>query len=451
MFHFFKKQNKANQRTQKVITNVLASYGIKGASVVLQFLLIRFTLEYLTKTEYGIWLTLSSLLSWLTFFDIGLGNGLRNKLAEALANDEQVQAKSYVSTAYAVIGLFFSLIGIAIFASTYFIDWAIILNAKTGITTNIALIVAITFACFCLNFILQLINTILLADQKSAIADFNLFLGNLLITGLVFYIKGQPDGSLLTIALIHSVIPLIILLIASIYFFNGLYRSIAPSFTHVQIHYFKDLMGVGIKFFIMQIGIIILFFTDNLIIAHLFEPAQVVPYNIANKYFSLLSIGFLILTGPFWSAITEAYTLKDIAWIKKMVRRLIQFWIGGVVLSFVLLALSQPFYGFWLDEKISIPLSLSICNVLYIITFTWSNIFGVFLSGTGIIRLSMYLSIFESLLNIPLSIFLAKFMGLGITGVLLATVICMSFSCVIFPIQYLKIIRGQAKGIWIQT
>ncbi|MCK7523619.1 MAG: hypothetical protein MZV64_41275 [Ignavibacteriales bacterium] len=63
------------------------------------------TLNYLGKTEYGIWLTLASILSWLINLDFGLGNGLRNKLAEALALNDIKLARIYVSTAYAVFSV----------------------------------------------------------------------------------------------------------------------------------------------------------------------------------------------------------------------------------------------------------------------------------------------------------------------------------------------------------
>ena len=43
------------------------------------------------------------MLSWFLLLDIGLGSGLRNKLANAIALDEHKKAQEYVSTAYFTI------------------------------------------------------------------------------------------------------------------------------------------------------------------------------------------------------------------------------------------------------------------------------------------------------------------------------------------------------------
>ena len=87
-----------DERTIKVKKNILASVLIKGVDFLVYLLLVPVTLGYLNQYEYGIWLTLSSILMWINSFDIGLGNGLRNKLSEALAQNDKKLCKSYVST-----------------------------------------------------------------------------------------------------------------------------------------------------------------------------------------------------------------------------------------------------------------------------------------------------------------------------------------------------------------
>ena len=73
---------------------------LKGGSIAISLLLVPLTLSYLNEYEYGVWLTLSSVLSWIYILDIGLGNGLRNKLTEAIALDDLKLAKIYVSTTF---------------------------------------------------------------------------------------------------------------------------------------------------------------------------------------------------------------------------------------------------------------------------------------------------------------------------------------------------------------
>jgi O-antigen/teichoic acid export membrane protein len=102
----------------------------------------------------------------------------------------------------------------------------------------------------------------------------------------------------------------------------------------------------------------------------------------------------------------------------------------------------------WVGEDIKIPFVLSIFMGLFVVIANWNNIFGSFINGIGKVRIQLYYSVFVAVLNIPLSIFLAKDAGLGITGVIISTNICLIMASIWSPIQYLKIINGRATGIW---
>ena len=84
-------------------------------------------------------------------------------------------------------------------------------------------------------------------------------------------------------------------------------------------------MGLGGRFFIMQLSSIIIFTTDNLLITQLFGPAEVTVYDVVYKLFSLISIGHNIILLPLWSGFTDAYVKSDIKWIRKTLKKLIYF------------------------------------------------------------------------------------------------------------------------------
>jgi len=84
----------------------------------------------------------------------------------------------------------------------------------------------------------------------------------------------------------------------------------------------------------------------------------------------------------------------------------------------------------------------------YVILATWCNLWAYFINGTGKIRLSLYIAVFQAVANIPLAIFLARNLRLGPQGVVLATMIVMLVSAVLAPVQSLKIIAGKDRGLW---
>ena len=77
-----------NKRTLRAKRNITVSFISKAISIMISFIIVPLTLGYVGRVEYGIWMTISSIIAWFSFFDIGLGNGLRNKLAEALAKED---------------------------------------------------------------------------------------------------------------------------------------------------------------------------------------------------------------------------------------------------------------------------------------------------------------------------------------------------------------------------
>lgn len=76
---------RGSERSVKAKKNILYMLLIKGGNILIGLLLVPLTLEYVDSEKYGIWMALSSMVAWISFFDIGISNGLKNRLAEALA------------------------------------------------------------------------------------------------------------------------------------------------------------------------------------------------------------------------------------------------------------------------------------------------------------------------------------------------------------------------------
>ena len=100
--HFF---TRGHERTQTIKKNVVVSFLLKGASVLVSLLNVPLAIRYVDSMQYGVWLTLSAMFTWFTLFDIGFGNGLKNKLTEALAKGDDTRARAYVSTTYFAVAV----------------------------------------------------------------------------------------------------------------------------------------------------------------------------------------------------------------------------------------------------------------------------------------------------------------------------------------------------------
>ncbi|MFN8248981.1 MAG: polysaccharide biosynthesis C-terminal domain-containing protein [Ferruginibacter sp.] len=440
--------NKGHHRSVKAKKNILASFVIKGCNIAISLILVPLTIHYVNPTQYGIWLTLSSIIGWFAFFDIGFGNGLRNKFAEALAKNDHGLARIYLSTTYAILSIIVVCLLLVFLCINPFLNWSRILNTPADMAAELSILALLVFVFFCLQFVLQLITTVITANQQPAKASFFNFLGSLFSLSIIFILTRTTSGNLIYLALSLGFTPVLVLTASSLWFYTHEYRKYAPSIRFVKFSYARSLMGLGLKFFIIQIAAVVLYETSNLIITQLFGPAQVTSYNVAYKYFGIIPMVMGIIMTPFWSAFTEAWVKQDFAWIKNTMRKLQMLWAGLSLLAIVMLLLSGFVYKWWVGKDIAIQVSISVAMASYVIINAWNGIYSQFLNGVGKIKLQLYTALAGTLVNIPLAIYLGK--TLGIYGVVLSTTIISIMGAILSPMQYNKIIHNNARGIWAQ-
>ena len=90
MLNKIKGLNKTDNRTKLLIYNSSIMLIVKGLSILLSFFILPITIGYVSSSTYGVWLTISSIISWISFFDVGINNGLLNKFAECRAINDNI-------------------------------------------------------------------------------------------------------------------------------------------------------------------------------------------------------------------------------------------------------------------------------------------------------------------------------------------------------------------------
>lgn len=268
-----------NERTRKINRNVVYSAVIRGVGILISLALVPMTLGYLNAYEYGIWITLNSILTWINFFDIGLGNGLRNKLTEAIAHKDFRLGQIYVSSTFFLMTIIALIMcGMAMIANM-FINWNSVLNVDSSVN-NLSLVVGVTLISICINFVVRTIGTVYLSFQQTWINGALGCLGSFLSLIWILILKYTTAPSLLLVAFAYSFSPVIVYLAAYPITFYKNYPQIRPKISAIKSKYFKDLGGLGVKFFFLQIACLVIFSTSNFIVSKLFTPAEVTPYNI---------------------------------------------------------------------------------------------------------------------------------------------------------------------------
>jgi len=439
--------NSGDARSSKTKKNIIASFVIRILNIIIGIVFVPLLINYLDPAKYGVWITMSSMIAWFGFFNIGLGNGLRNRLAEAFAIKDYALAKSYISTTFAILSLIFGALILIFALINPLLSWSSLLNTGELIPeselSNLALII---FFFFALRFVFQVITSLLMADQRPAFASAFDLVSKILILIAIMLLRYYSVQSLQVFGSVSAGFPVLVLIVMTIWLFGNKYKHIRPSFASIDFKKANGLLSLGFRFFFIQISGMLLYQTNNIIISHLFGPELVTPYNIAYKYFSVLLMLFTIVLTPFWSAFTEAWAKNDIAWIRKKMNRLKKLWFLLLGTSIIMLILSSWIYKIWIGSDVIVPFGMSALVCGWILIKSWNGLYSHLFNGIGKIKIQMLLALVLALLNIPLAILLGKY--LGIMGVLAANIIVSLPSVVIYPIQAKKIFDGTASGIW---
>jgi O-antigen/teichoic acid export membrane protein len=442
---------KGHERSVRAKKNIFSSLIIKGFSILTSFLMLPITLSYVDASQYGVWLTLSSIVNWFIFFDIGLTQGLRNKFAEAKARGEDDLAQIFVSTTFAILGLIFLVIWALFLVVNNFLDWSKLLNVSGSIRPEVTTLAVIVFTYFCLSFVLRIITTVLLADQRPAGSSLVNLIGQLISLAVIFVLVKTTEGSIVKLGLALCLSPLIIYIIANLFLFNGIYKKYRPSLSKVKLKYVRELFNLGVVFFVIQLAVIIQFETANIIIARNFGTAEVTSYNVVHKYFGMLNMVFAIFLTPFWSASTEAFQKSDFQWIRNGIRRYNQLNILLVIAGCVMLAFSGFVYRIWLGEgTVEIPFTLSLFGFLFFNTSMFGGKYVSFLNGISALRIQFYACLISPFLYILLVLIFIKVLHMGVYAIFIASIFANFNTFILAPIQTNKVLNKGKRGIWIK-
>jgi O-antigen/teichoic acid export membrane protein len=429
-------------RTKAVKFHVALTFVYRVLAIGLSLLLVPLTINYLGIEQYGIWMTLLSVMTWVTFFDIGLGHGLRNKLAEALAANNVSLARTYVSTTCLVISLI-ALIFFAILALTVpFAPWDKIFNTTIVGDAELARVVFVTGSFVLLNFILLLSNQIFFAYQKASFAALQPVLLNFFVLIAIFILTHHARGSLFYLALSYGLSMTLSSLLLISYLFKK-HSEIMLSVKYIDLSKIKEVTSLGVKFFIIQMAVLIIFATDKMIITQVLGPEHVTPYVVVFQLFSIITIGHTILVTPLWSAYTDAYAKGDIKWIRSVLKKLNLLMIPIIIVVLLLVVFARYIISIWVGPEIEISYLLVVFMGVFVVVSVWNNNYAYFVNGIGEVKPQLYSAIFAAIINIPLSVYFAKSLDMGNSGVILGTIISLSLFAVIGPIQSYYILNQQ--------
>lgn len=433
LFSYLKKRGlvffNQDELSKKIFHNSARNLIIRVGAILLNIALVPLLLKIIGNESYGTFLTWFSIISWLNYFDFGISNSLKNKLTGYLALGKNQEAQVLLSSTY--FFLFCIMIGVNIvFGLLFSIGVFDFFFDKASFE-----LFRFSFLLFSIQFVLQPVNTYLFSIHKSFVTSLCTFLSNLvifLICLIVLKLNFKLDWYVLLN--LNIIVPIGMLVVLSFYGYYVKKGGVRPSFKGVDITKFTEVFQSGIFFIIIQIGVLVLFQTDNIIISKILGNMFVTEFNVVHKLFSVFTMLFIIIVTPFWVGFAEANARKDYTWMLdklKILRKL------GLVFVLFLLPLVFVFSEFllklWVGEKVIVSSGTTLGMFIYSISFIYLNYGCYFLNGVNRIKLQAIMYLVIATLNIPLCIYFGKHFGL--IGIISTNAVLMLFMAIVLNFE----------------
>lgn len=425
---------------QKIQTDILWLFGAKGTLLLANFVVISITLDLLSTKIYGVWITLYTTISWLSFFDLGLGNGMRNLFAVNRAIGNQEKNKQLVSTSYIIvlgIALILLIVGLPF---VYYADIARFFNISDIAIPDLRCVLSLLVVVTSLQLITKLINSIFLADQKPALSSLIDCSGVVCSLLLLFILKDRLVGSLFNLALIITLPTFIISFIVTLFAFNKNYRKLKPSLKCFNLKISNKLINLGLRFFLIQLSALIILQGSNIIILKFIGAEEVSVFSLVYKYFNVIVTVFTLVLTPYWSFFTDSYAKNNYNQLKQGFKQLLISWLAISMVG-VVMWIALPFsFKIWLNQELDIPAYLPVSLLLFSIFSNLGSVFIYFLNGTSsYLNFQLAIVLAFAALLYPISAYLLP--AYGVLGVVFTMFFANSYGVLFAPYLSYKVLK----------
>ena len=374
-----------DKKDRRILKNMGFAFVIKGAGLVVSLFTMPAYLSFFQDDAVlGLWFTLLSVLSWVLYFDLGIGNGLRNHLTQALTQGRKEEARRYLASAYAVTGLICLLAAVIFWPLRLTGEWNRIfaISPETVSPEALGLTVGIVFTGILVQLFLKLICPVLYALQLPFVNDvLSLCTSVLTLLAVLRIPSGNREQNLVVMALTHALAVALPLAVCTVWIFcRGHFRF---SFWDIRMSYARKVLGLGGRFFLVQIAYMLILNTNEYGITVISGPEYVVEYQIYSRIFLQGSTLFSLAMTPVWSEVTGAMAEKNYLWVRALYQKLCRFGVVAAVCEFAILPAVPWLLNVWLGQ--------THCSVY------WTGAFWMAAMGAAVIWNSVVSSIANGL------------------------------------------------------
>jgi len=355
-------------------------------SITCSLVQIPIALRHLGSDSFGLWITLTSMVTLVNFADLGMGLGLQNLISRAHGKDAPHELNLAFRTGFLVLTGISALLLLGGLPIISHLDWAVLLNIHNSVLAldakSSAMVVAIAF---CVGIPLMTFQRVATGLQLGWLTSATACLGSIL--SLLFVLIASFLNMRL-VAFITMVVlaPLLANIVLALMLRTHV-RLFSSQERFFDSRMIRPLFKSGLMFLVPQIGATLMNAVPVVVLSAVCGPAAVTPYSLAQRIVGLASQAASMVLTPLWPAYAEAYVRGDVDWIKKTFR---------LSILAVVLGLPLPCLAFWLHGETLIRLWSSYQGELgfwflgamaaWLAVTTAGLVCAMFLNGLGRLR-----------------------------------------------------------------
>jgi len=419
-----------------MLRNIFSSWAGYVVTLLVGFLLAPFVVHRLGTTGYGVWTLVVSLTGYFGTLDLGLRQSVGRFVARYMALEDDDNVNRTISNALAMLGAA-ALLGLLATVIANFSFGVFNIDRHLQADARIALLIAGVNISMALP--MSVFNAILFSMERFDVVTAITVGGALTRSTLVVVALSRGHG-LIALALIT-------LFSSSAEYFSaalcakGLYPRLRPRFQYLEVKRCRELFGFGIYRFIWIVANQLIFYTDTVVIGVFLNAAAITYYAIAG---SLINYGRNIVSlaaDTFSPAATRLDAKSDQAGLQDLLIMGTRVGLAvGLPLCLGFLFLGRQFIVLWMGPAYAI-------SAVYLVVLTIPQFISVsqyisaqILVGMAKHKVLAYVTLFEGLTNLLLSVFLVRKIGLiGVAwGTAIPHIISMSLVIPWYTLHTLK-------------
>jgi O-antigen/teichoic acid export membrane protein len=405
-------------RTRRAVFGVLTNHASAVVMAIAGFVLVPIVLRYVGREDYGLWATIGQILGYLALFDLGVGSAVVRRAAQLRENNDPLAVNRMVSTAvtlYSVLGGVFLATGIAM--TLVLPRWSVIPAARSAAAVTLF---AVMIAYTAVSFPLRVAASTLIGFQRMATVNVLNLVGSLLTIVVAVLLLRFGVGVL---ALpIGSAVAGMTAAIAALVVLRVVIPCLRIRWRYVSKVEALELFSWSWQLFLNNIAVVIIYQTDNLVIAGGAGLEAVTTYTLTSKLPLYAMPLIFALSDSCLPAAVELCEQGNRDRLRSVYLRVLQVTSAAAIgIATIAWIFNDSFMRLWVGEQNYGGSLLTVVFGLILVTRVLNHAASIVIIGSGKLRGVVYMSLTEAALNLALSLWLVR--AYGILGVAVGTAI----------------------------